>query len=104
MQRTADFHDQIANARLPQAAGVVDDTAALDTAVDVLDAHAATREAPICGFLGAREGAAPRLPGRPDDLDLIECERQAAEILDWRSVNRKVPMAAASFRWRPRIP
>ena len=82
MQRTADFHDQIADARLPQTAGVVDDAAALDTAVDVLDVHAATRDAPIRGFLRAREGAASRLPGRHDDLDLVECERQEAEILE----------------------
>jgi hypothetical protein len=82
MQRTADFHDQIADARLPKAAGVVDDATALDTAVDVLDAHAATRDAPICSFLGAREGPASRLPGRHDDLDLIEGERQEAQILE----------------------
>jgi len=82
MQRTADFHDQIADARLPKAAGVVDDATALDTAVDVFDAHAATRDAPICSFLGAREGPASRLPGRHDNLDLIEGERQEAQILE----------------------
>jgi hypothetical protein len=37
MQRTADFLDAIANADLPQAARVVDDATALDTAVDVLE-------------------------------------------------------------------
>jgi class 3 adenylate cyclase len=36
MQRTADFHDQIADACLPQAARVVDDAAALNTAIDML--------------------------------------------------------------------
>jgi hypothetical protein len=82
MQRTADFHDQIADARLPQAAGIVDDAAALDTAVDMLDAHAATRDAPIRGFLRAREGAASRLAGRHDDLDLLEGEGQEAQILE----------------------
>jgi len=82
MQCTADFHDQIADARLPKAAGVVDDAAALDTAVDVLDAHAATRDAPICSFLGTREGPASGLPGRHDDLDLVEGERQEAQILE----------------------
>jgi hypothetical protein len=40
MQRTANLHHQIADARLPEAAGVVDDTTALDAAVDVLDTHA----------------------------------------------------------------
>ena len=36
MQRTADFHEQIADARLPEAAGVMNDAAALDAAIDVL--------------------------------------------------------------------
>src|SRR6266508_5253875 len=39
MQRTADFHHKIADARLPEAAGVVDDATAFDAAVDVLDAR-----------------------------------------------------------------
>ena len=82
MQRTADFHDQIADACLSQAAGVVDDATALDTAVDVLDAHAPAGKAPIRGFLGAREGPAPRLFGRHDHLDRRERKRQKAQILE----------------------
>jgi hypothetical protein len=82
MQRTADFHEQIADARLPQAAGVVDDAAALDAAVDVLDAHATARDAPIRRVLRAREGPAPRLPRRHDDVDPVERQRQEAEILE----------------------
>ena len=39
------------------------------------------RDAPIRGFLRPREGAAPGLPGRHDDLDLVERERQEAQIL-----------------------
>jgi hypothetical protein len=80
MQRAADFHDQIANVCRPEAAGVVDDAAALDTAVDMLDAHAAAGDAPIRGFLCARKGPAPRLPGRHDDLLLVQRERQETEI------------------------
>ena len=82
MQGTADFHEQIADARLPQAAGVVDDAAALDAAVDVLDAHATVRDTPIRRFLRAREGPAPRLPRRHDDVDPVERKRQEAEILE----------------------
>ena len=82
MQCTADFHDQVADARLPQPAGVVDDTAALDAAIDVLDADAATCDASIGGFLAAREGSAAGLAGRHDDLDLVERERQEAQILE----------------------
>jgi hypothetical protein len=82
MQRTANFHDQIANACLPQAAGIVDDAAALDTAVDMLDAYAATRDAPIRGFLRACELPPSRLAGRHDDLDLLESKGQEAQILE----------------------
>jgi hypothetical protein len=82
MQRTADFHEQIADARLPQAAGVVDDAAALDAAVDVLDAHATARDAPIGGFLRAGEGSPPRLLGWHDHLDPVERKRQEAEVLE----------------------
>jgi hypothetical protein len=82
VQGTADFHDQVADASLSEAASVVDDTAALDVPVDVLDADAATREASIGGFLAPREGAAAGLAGWHDDLDLVECERQEAEVLE----------------------
>jgi hypothetical protein len=82
MQRTADFHNEVANACLPQTAGIVDDATALDTAVDVLDAYTATRDTPIGSFLGTREGKASRLPGRHDDLDLVERKRQEAQILE----------------------
>jgi hypothetical protein len=82
MQRTADFHDQIADTRLPEAAGLVDDVAALDAAVDVLEAHAPAGDAAIAGFLGPRQGPAPWLPGLHDDLDVVECERQETQILE----------------------
>jgi hypothetical protein len=82
MQRTANFHHQLADARLPEAAGVVDDTTALDAAVDVRETHATARHAPIGGFLCPCESLAPRLLGGPDDLDVVEREGQAAEILE----------------------
>jgi hypothetical protein len=82
MPRTTDFHDEITDACLPEAAGVVDDAAALDAAVDVLDAHPSAGDAPIRGFLRACEGPAPWLPRRHDDLYLVERERQEAEILE----------------------
>ena len=82
MQRTADFHDQIADPSLSEAAGVVDDAAALDAAVDVLDAHTSAREAPIRGFLRARKPAATWLSGRHDHLDLVKRKCQEAQILE----------------------
>jgi len=60
----------------------MDDAAALDTAVDVLDAHAATRDAPIRRFLRACELPSSRLAGRHDDFDLIEGKGQEAQILE----------------------
>ncbi len=82
MQRTADFHHQIADARLPKPAGVVDNMAALDAAVDMLDAHPPAGDAPIHRFLPAREGSASRLSSWHDDLDLVERKRQEAQILE----------------------
>src|SRR5258705_3590503 len=82
MQRTTDFHDEITDARLPEAADVVHDAAALDAAVDVLDAHTSAGKAPIRGFLRAREGPAPRLLGWHDHLDRRERKRQKAQILE----------------------
>jgi hypothetical protein len=95
MQGTADFHDQVPDARLPEAAEVVDHAAALDAAVDVLNAHAPPRDAPIRGPLRAREGAAPRLPGRHDDLDLGQGTRQTAQVLEqptphWQGVRGRI--------------
>jgi hypothetical protein len=89
MQRTTDFHDEITDTRLPEAADVVDDAAALDAAVDVLDAYTSAGDAPIRGFLRAREGPAPWLAGRHDDLDLVERERQEAEILEQPTARRQ---------------
>jgi hypothetical protein len=81
VQCTTDFHHAIASTRLPEAASGVDDTAALDAAVDVLKAYAAASDAPIRGLLGTCQGSAPRLPGRHDHLDLRECKCQKAQIL-----------------------
>ncbi len=89
MQRTADFHDQIADAGLPQAAGVVDDATALDAAVDVLDAHAPAGDPPIRSFLRAREGPAPRLLRRHDQLHLVERAGHEAKILEQPTARRQ---------------
>jgi hypothetical protein len=89
MQRTADFHDQIAGTGLAQAVGLVDDAATLDAPVAVLDAHTPSRDPPICGFLRARQGPASRLAGRHDDLAPVENERQKAQILEQPAPRRQ---------------
>jgi hypothetical protein len=60
----------------------MDAATALDTAIDGLDAHATTGDAPMRRLLCARELPSPRFPGRHADLDLVERKRQAAEILE----------------------
>jgi hypothetical protein len=89
MQRTADFHEQITNPRLPQATGVMDDAAALDATVDVFEAHPSAGDAPIRSFLQAREGPPSWLPRRHDQLHLVERERQAAQILEQPTARRQ---------------
>ena len=89
MQRTANLHHQIADACLSEAADVVDDATALDTAVDVLDPDPATRDAPIGHLLYAREGPAPGLLGGHDDLDLVQGKRQEAQVLEQPAPRRQ---------------
>jgi hypothetical protein len=81
MQRAAHFHHQITDARLPQPAPIVDDAAALHAAVDVLNVDAAACNPSIGGVLGPREGSAPWLLGRHEECDVVERERQEAQIL-----------------------
>jgi hypothetical protein len=81
-QRTAEFHDPIADARLPEAAGVVDHAAARDATVDGLEAHAAARDPAIRRVLRACEGPAPRLLGRPAEVHVGAREGQEAQILE----------------------
>jgi hypothetical protein len=82
MQRTTNFHHAIANTSFSDAARLVDDAAAFDAAVDVLETHPTVGDPPTRRFLRARELPASRLPGRHDDLDLGERAGQAAQILE----------------------
>ena len=67
------------------------DAAAFHTAVDMLEAHSATRDAPIRGLLRAREGVASRLVGLHDDLELMEGEGSEAQILEQPAACRPAP-------------
>ena len=89
MQAAADFHDTIVHARLSEAAGVVDDAAALDTAIDVFDAHAAARNAPVGRLLRLCEFPSSWLPGRHNDLHLGKRECQEAQILEQATACRQ---------------
>src|SRR5262249_40163586 len=98
MQRTADFHDAIANAGLPEAVSVMDNATAFDAAVDMFDAHAAAGNAPIRRFLRARQGPAPRLAGRHDHLDRVGRERQEAQILEQAAARGQRIRVASAMR------
>ena len=82
MQRTADFHDHIADTDLPKTAGVVDDATALDAAVDRRDAHATACNASSRTLLRMRAFASPRLASWHDALDMVERKGQEAQILE----------------------
>ena len=82
MQCTADFHDRISDPCFPEAADVQDDAAALDAAVDMLNAHAPTSDAPIHRLLRPRELPSSWLPGWHDGFHLSERKRQEAQILE----------------------
>jgi hypothetical protein len=81
MQGTADFHHQIADARLPQADPVFDDATALDTAVDMFEAQPAPGERLMRRLLLSCQLLAAWFLGRHEDLHLGERQRQEAPIL-----------------------
>src|SRR5262249_56181826 len=73
MQRTTDFHHEIADARLPQTNAVLHDATALHTAVAMLDPHPTLRDRLLRSVLLPRALLAAWLLGRHEDLDLGEC-------------------------------
>jgi hypothetical protein len=80
-QGTAACHHQIANALLPQADPVFDDAATRGTAVHVLGPQPAIVQGLVGQFLFQRQLLTAWFLGRQQDLDLRECERQEAQIL-----------------------
>jgi len=81
VQGTTEFHHQIADALLPQADPVFDDAAALDAAVDMLDASPTVVQGLVGKFLLQRQFLAAWCLGRHEDLDLGQRTRQGAQIL-----------------------
>ncbi len=81
MQGTAKFHDQIADALLPQADPVFHDATALDATVDMLDPQPTLVQGLVRQLLLQRQLRAPRFLRRHEDLDLREREREEAQIL-----------------------
>jgi hypothetical protein len=81
VQGTAEFHHQIADPLLPQADPVLHNAAALDTAIDVLDAQPTLGERLVRPLLLPRKLLAAGCLGRHEDRHLRECERQEPQIL-----------------------
>ena len=81
VQGAAEFHHQIADPLLPQAQPVFDDPAALDTAVDVLEAATAIMEGLVGPLLLQGEFLTAGFLRGHEDLHRRERERQEPEIL-----------------------
>jgi hypothetical protein len=81
VQGTAEFHHQIADACLPQADAVFDDTATLDTTVDMLNPEPTLVERLVGPVLRQRSLLTTGLPGRHEDLSLRQREGQEAQVL-----------------------
>src|SRR5437773_7657822 len=81
MQGTAEFHHEIADTLLPQADPVLHNTAALDTAIDVLDAQPTLVERLVGQVLLQGQLPTAGLLRRHEDLHLREREGQEAQIL-----------------------
>src|SRR6266446_7422134 len=89
VQGTAEFHHDIADTLLPQADPVFHDTAALDTAVDMLDPQPAVVQSLVGEVLLHRELLATGLLRRHEDLHLRQRKRQEAEILQQPTPRRQ---------------
>ena len=81
LQRTAQFHYQIADTLLPQAESVFDDATALHTAVDMLHPQPALIQGLVGQLLFQRPLLATRFLRRHEDVPWGQREGQEAQIL-----------------------
>src|SRR5215510_4323795 len=89
VQGTAEFHHQITDSLLPQADPILHDTAALDTAVDMLDPQPTLVERLVGTVLLRRQLLAAGFLGRHEDRHLGQRERQEAQILQEPAPSRQ---------------
>ena len=89
MQGTTDLHHEIADALLPQADPVFDDTATLDTAIDMLDPEPPLVERLVGQVLLQGQLPTAGLLRRHEDLHLREREGQETEILQQPTPGRE---------------
>ncbi len=81
MQRTADFHYEIADALLPQTDPVFDDATTFHTAVDMLNPQPTAVQRLVGHVLLQRQFLAAGFLDGHEDLHLGQRERQEAQIL-----------------------
>ena len=81
MQGTTQFHHEITDTVLPQAAPVLHDATTLDTAVDMLDPQPTLVQRLVGPFLLPGQLLAAGFLGRHENLHLREREGQEAQIL-----------------------
>src|SRR5438105_13452496 len=89
MQGTADFHHDIADTFLPQVEPIFHDTAALDTAVDMLDPQPTLVQSLVRQLLLPRELLTAGFLGRHEDLHLGQRERQETQVLQQPAPRRQ---------------
>jgi hypothetical protein len=89
VQGTTEFHYQIAETRLPQADPVFHNAAALDTAIDMLNAQPTLVERLVGPLLLSGQLLTAWLLRRHQDLHLREREGQEAQILQQPTPNRE---------------
>jgi hypothetical protein len=89
VQGTTEFHHEIADALLPHTDPVFHHTAALDTAIDVLDPEPPLIEYLVGALLLQGQLRTAGLLRRHEDLHLGERERQEAQILQQPTPGRE---------------
>jgi len=89
MQRTADFHHHVAHPRFPHPDGLFKQAAALDTTVDMFDAHAPPSELPIPRFLAPCQLVPAGLPRGLEDVHTVQCKGLKAQILQQLTPRRQ---------------
>jgi hypothetical protein len=81
MQGTTEFHDQIADAVLPQTEPVFHHATTLHATVDMLDPQPTVMQGLVGPLLLHRQLLAAWFLGRHEDLDLGQRKREKAQIL-----------------------
>lgn len=88
MEGTAEFHHQIPNPGLEHAAGLLEDAAALDTTIDMLDGDATTRQILIRHLLLVGQLPTPRFAAGRLHPHLWEAKGQKAQVLQQFTARR----------------